>query len=130
MNFPISIIKIQDRIVLCQGEITSKFKKQISVVDSELNDLNEDVYEGQYIFDYDFDLEYDTYYIDIASYSEPMITHDVIRINGSKRSKNYNFVSCPYTEDTFNNLNDYLKKFINKFNEMYGTNYVYDNTNS
>lgn len=130
MNFPISIIKIQDRIVLCQGEITSKFKKQISVVDTELNDLDEDVYEGQYVSEYDDDLEYDTYYIDIASYSEPGIAYDVIRINGSKRSKNYNFVSYPYTEDTFNNLNDYLKKFINKFNEMYGTNYVCDNTDS
>lgn len=130
MNFPISIIKIQDRIVLCQGEITSKFKKQIAYIDSELNELNENEYEGQYICDYFDDLEYDTYWIDISSNSEPMITSDSIRLNGSKRSKNYNFVSYPYTEDAFNNLNDYLKKVINKFNEMYGTNYVYDNTDS
>lgn len=78
MEFPISVIVIEDEIVLLQGQITEEFRKKLNNVDYERLGVES-----------------------IKSKSAPQITY-CIYINGDTITRNYKYESIPYIESRYN----------------------------
>lgn len=91
MTFPISIIRIEDRMVLIQGYITNEFKRQLDMVIRPSN-----MYQ-------------------IKSSSVPDLG-GAIFINGVNNTQAYRFASCRYDETLFNEY----QKAIQYYKEAMG----------
>jgi hypothetical protein len=76
MKFPVSVHRIDDLIVLFQGEITEEFKRKLDRV--------EKTWEGK-----------------IASNSNPELKRTQIYLNGESEQLDYRIVSRQYDEETF-----------------------------
>lgn len=86
MTFPISIIRIEDRIVLIQGYITNEFKRQLETVVRPNNMFQ------------------------IKSASTPDIGGTIF-INGGQANRTYYFTSCLYDETLFNKYQESIKHY-------------------
>jgi len=86
MTFPISIIRIEDRMVLIQGYISNEFKRQLDRVVRPSNMFQ------------------------IKSSSTPDIGGTIF-INGSNINNNYKIVDCRYNETLFNKYQESIKHY-------------------
>ena len=90
MRFPIDVIRIEDKIVLMQGQITADFKRKLRA----LNDRYRADYGSGFTFIDSVDDE-ENMRIDLMS--SPELGEYNIYINGDSPSKSYKFAS----EDDF-----------------------------
>lgn len=79
MEFPISVVIIEDRIVLCQGQITDEFRRNLNRV--QYNRLGVEK---------------------IESVATPQLTY-CIYINGTREHSHYNYVSIPFEQQLYDN---------------------------
>ena len=73
MKFPVSVVKIGDRMVLLQGFISEDFRKKLSAIES----------------------------LSVHSKSYPDINLHHIHLNGKEEDKDYRIPSIYYKEDRF-----------------------------
>lgn len=114
--FPVNVIVVGNKMVLCQGQIDKKFKELLKEFNrSEVLVINDFIDSDGDIFEENYDM---------YSFGEPEFTYAGLRINGTRRSKNYKYVTEEYNETNYNGYKLLLEK-VKEFMNDNGENYVW-----